>query len=214
MKEINKNIIMEKNRIFTVSEYNKSVYGEKIRNYSGKYLREWNPKRSKLAAAIIKGLKEIPLNKNTNVLYLGASTGTTVSHVSDICYNGKIFAVEFAYDPFVKLYNLAKIRSNIFPILDDANMPEKYRFFVDKINFIYQDIAQRNQVDIFNKNADLFTCAKYAMLILKLKSISSRKNERFILNNAIRNIKNFKIMEIIDLRPFDSGNFLLSMVRH
>ncbi len=128
MKEINKNIIMEKNRIFTVSEYNKSVYGEKIRNYSGKYLREWNPKRSKLAAAIIKGLKEIPLNKNTNVLYLGASTGTTVSHISDICYNGRIFAVEFAYDPFVKLYNLAKIRSNIFPILDDANMPEKYRF--------------------------------------------------------------------------------------
>ena len=46
--------------------------------------RLWNPYRSKLAAAIINNMKQMHIAKNSSVLYLGAASGTTPSHVSDI----------------------------------------------------------------------------------------------------------------------------------
>ena len=55
--------------------------------------RIWNPRRSKLAAALLNGLEGFNLNNDSKVLYLGASTGTTVSHISDICNDGLIYAV-------------------------------------------------------------------------------------------------------------------------
>ena len=44
----------------------------------------WNPFRSKLAAAILGGVDQIHMPVGSKVLYLGAASGTTVSHVSDI----------------------------------------------------------------------------------------------------------------------------------
>ena len=46
--------------------------------------RVWNPFRSKLGAAILSGVDNIHMPPGTKVLYLGAASGTTVSHVSDI----------------------------------------------------------------------------------------------------------------------------------
>ena len=72
-----------------------NVYGEKLVKYNGDEYRIWDPFRSKLAGALKKGLKELPIMNGTKVLYLGASTGTTVSHVSDIVgLKGIVFAVE------------------------------------------------------------------------------------------------------------------------
>ncbi len=214
VREINSNrILIEKNKIYSLSEFNKSIYGEKIKRYDGTYLREWEPRRSKLGAAILKGFSEIPFNDHTDVLYLGASTGTTVSHVSDICYRGNVFAVELSYDSFVKLYSLSEYRNNIYPLLEDANMPERYSFFIEKPDIIYQDIAQRNQIQIFNENADYFKCAKKAILILKARAISSSKNEKNILNTAIMGIHGFNIRKIIDLKPYDIGNYFIYMDR-
>jgi fibrillarin-like pre-rRNA processing protein len=213
MKIENRRIVVDRNRIFTVSGYNQSVYGEKVKRANGAYLREWNPKRSKLAAAILKGFVRTPLEDDSNILYLGASTGTTVSHVSDICFRGSVFAVEFSYDSFVKLYTLAAKRNNIYPILEDANMPEKYEFFVDNPDIIYQDIAQRNQIQIFNENSRKFNHAKKAMLIIKARAISSSKSEKSIINSAIRGIKDFNVRQIIDLKPYDIGNYFVYLER-
>ena len=44
----------------------------------------WNPFRSKLAAAILGGVDKIHMKPGSKVLYLGAASGTTVSHVSDL----------------------------------------------------------------------------------------------------------------------------------
>lgn len=46
--------------------------------------RVWNPFRSKLAAAILGGVDQIHMPPGSKVLYLGAASGTTVSHVSDV----------------------------------------------------------------------------------------------------------------------------------
>jgi len=108
-------MIRKGNRLYTPNLVpGQRVYGEKLVRINGVEYREWNPYRSKLAAAILKGMK-VNLNKNMTVLYLGAASGTTVSHVSDIVK--KVYAVEFAYRPMRDLILLAKTRKNLMPSL-------------------------------------------------------------------------------------------------
>src|SRR5437660_11407087 len=83
-----------------------NVYGEEIVKVGDEEYRVWDPFRSKLAAAILKGLGKIPFAKKLKVLYLGTASGTTVSHVRDIvCPQGKVFCVEFAQRSFRDLVN-------------------------------------------------------------------------------------------------------------
>ena len=132
---------------------NDSTYWEVQRKIGGVEFRYWNPEKSKLAAFLVKKGKTFPLEPNSTILYLGAASGTTVSHISDICQNGRIFAVEVAKNPFRELLNLAEKRPNIVPILEDANQPDIYSRLVGQVDIMYQDIAQRNQTDIFIKNS-------------------------------------------------------------
>jgi len=75
----------------------KRVYGEKLTADK----REWDPTRSKLGAAIVNGLHTLDIKDGSIVLYLGASTGTTISHVSDIIgRNGFVYGIEFARECF------------------------------------------------------------------------------------------------------------------
>jgi rRNA 2'-O-methyltransferase fibrillarin len=68
-----------------------SVYGEKRisidvggeDNAKIEY-RVWNPFRSKLAAGVLGGMDKIFIAPGAKVLYLGAASGTSVSHVADI----------------------------------------------------------------------------------------------------------------------------------
>ena len=48
------------------------------------------------------------------MLYLGAASGTTVSHVSDVVgEDGLVFAVEFSHRSGRDLINMAKKRTNV-----------------------------------------------------------------------------------------------------
>lgn len=209
MVGVNARLIGQRNSYQTVSDFPASVYGERVSRKKGEYLRYWDPRRSKLSAALIKGLEHFPFEPRSNVLYLGASTGTTVSHVSDLCNEGKVYAVESSYEPFVKLLKLSESRTNIYPILEDANYPEKYNFFLDRIDIVYQDISQRNQVQIFNENANACKDASNAILILKTRAISSRMSEKQILNETLENIRGFRIREVINLKPFHKSHYLI-----
>lgn len=200
-------------KLYTVTKYQDSVYGEDVKKVEKMYFREWEPKRSKIAAALLKKMKDLPFRSNSNVLYLGASTGTTVAHISDICHEGRIFAVEKAYDPFVKLVSLSERRHNLYPILEDAGIPERYSFFTDSIDIIYQDVAQRNQVQIFNANARAFPSAKEAILILKIRSISGKGEEEAILREELGKIENFKTVEVVNLNPYSKANYLIRLKR-
>lgn len=67
-----------------------AVYGEKRISIEGGVegtkteYRVWNPFRSKLAAGVLGGLDHIYIAPGKKVLYLGAASGTSVSHVADI----------------------------------------------------------------------------------------------------------------------------------
>ncbi len=206
-------ILRRKDGIYAQSEYGTAIFREKIIRDHGNVYREWEPKRSKLGAAILNGLDQVPVGEESRILYLGASTGTTVSYISDLAFKGMVFAVELSYDPFLKLLKLSESRNNIIPILEDAGNPEKFSFLVDRVDLIYQDISQRDQIGIFNENASMFKEAEWAILILKARSISARKSEKEILSENIARIKDFRVLQKIDLKPYDLSNYLLLMKR-
>ncbi len=187
-----------KRRIFTRSAY-PPHYGErKIGEF-----REWVPYRSKLAALIVKG-KAPEIRKDMKMLYLGAAAGTTVSHISDILDEGIIYAVEYSAKPFQKFLQLAMERRNIIPILSDAGSPERYSGIVEKVDFIYQDIAQRNQVEIFLKNFEFFARKNtLGLIFVKARSIDSTADVDEIYGRVVGSLKDrFDVIESVTLDPY------------
>lgn len=140
-----------------------AVYGEKrisVEQENGAEkieYRVWNPFRSKLGAAILGGVENIHIRPGMKVLYLGAASGTTVSHVSDIVGpEGRVYAVEFSHRSGRDLLGVAQKRSNIVPIIEDARHPHKYRMLVSMVDTIFADVAQPDQARIVLLNAQYF----------------------------------------------------------
>ncbi|MFA6888724.1 MAG: fibrillarin-like rRNA/tRNA 2'-O-methyltransferase [Candidatus Woesearchaeota archaeon] len=183
-----------------------SVYDEKL-IMDGKY-RQWSVQKSKLGAALAKGLKLLPVKKGDVVLYVGASTGTTVSHVSDIVgYEGMVFAVELSFFMLRRLVFLAEKRKNIAPILADANHPETYMPLVCEADFVFQDIAQKNQVAIFLKNLKFLKPGKKAILSVKAKTIDVCADPRTVYEKVKMQLeKEVKVIWSVRLDPFEKDH--------
>lgn len=177
--------------------------------------RFWDPFRSKLSACILKGLEKMPFREGTICLYLGASTGTTVSHLSDIVGNsGRIFAVEMA--PRVArelLENVARFRKNIVPIIADARHPEKFPSIYGEIDSIYSDIAQPDQTEIAVTNCKRFFGSKGGILFLVVKasSIDALKDKGKVFEEQSEILKQagFKVLQEIDLEPYDRNHAMI-----
>ena len=185
-----------------------SVYGEELIIEDDEY-RIWNPRRSKLAAALLNGLENLELLDSSKVLYLGASTGTTVSHISDIVINGKIYAVEFSPTTAKKLVQLSRQRLNIAPILGDATKPKGYLNIVEKTDLVYCDVAQPNQSELFMRNMNLFSKENGAgLLMIKARSIDVVQKPKKIFKEQERKLKEkgFKIIEKVKLEPYEKDH--------
>ena len=185
-----------------------SVYGEELIIEDDEY-RIWNPRRSKLAAALLNGLENLELLDSSKVLYLGASTGTTVSHISDIVINGKIYAVEFSPTTAKKLVQLSCQRLNIAPILGDATKPKGYLNIVEKTDLVYCDVAQPNQSELFMRNMNLFSKENGAgLLMIKARSIDVVQKPKKIFKEQERKLKEkgFKIIEKVKLEPYEKDH--------
>ena len=192
----------------------RTVYGERLITFKGIEYRIWDPYRSKLAAAILKGLKAVPIKPGNKVLYLGAASGTTASHVSDIVgENGHVYCVEFSARAIRELVNnVCAYRSNMSPILEDARLPERYSMLVEKVDNIYCDIAQPEQAKILADNADLYLKrGGKIMLAIKAQSIDVTKEPSEVYKREIETLKtrNFKIKEVIHLEPYDKAHAMI-----
>ena len=181
----------------------KQVYGERLISENGIEYREWDVFKSKIASSILKGSPNIFIRKNDVVLYLGSASGTTVSHVSDIVgAEGLIFAVDIAPRVMRDLIFLSYQRKNIVPILADSNKTDLLKERVCTVDVLYQDVAQKNQVEIFLKNADLFLkSGGYALLAVKARSMDVTKNPKQIFRDVKERLE--KEMTIIDQRDLD-----------
>jgi len=189
------------------------VYNEKLLNVKGVEYRIWNPFRSKLAASIMNGLKDFPFNKKSDVLYLGVSTGTTISHISDIVgQDGIIFGVEHATRVARDfLDRVASHRKNIVPIIQDARKPEEFFSVYKKVDVVYVDIAQPDQTDIAIENCKLYLkSGGYLFLIIKTRSIDVTKDPKIVIKNEIKKLESlFEIKQTIDLQPYDKDHAMV-----
>lgn len=181
----------------------KAVYGERLVGFEGAEYRFWDPYRSKLAAAILLGARELNMDESTKVLYLGAASGTTASHVSDIVVNGVVHCVEVSERSFRDLVGVCESRKNMIPILEDANRPEEYAHMIEGIELVYQDIAQRNQVDIFVRNMAAFD-AEHGILMLKSRSVDVNRKPKEVFAEVRKQLvaKQLKVKEMIDLERY------------
>ncbi|MEM3729059.1 MAG: fibrillarin-like rRNA/tRNA 2'-O-methyltransferase [Candidatus Bathyarchaeia archaeon] len=193
----------------------RTVYGEKLVRFEGVEYRLWDPYRSKLAAAILKEIKTVPIKPNHQVLYLGAASGTTASHVSDIVgEKGYVYCVEFAARAIRELVNnVCAHRVNMMPILEDARFPEKYAIFIrGKVDDIYCDIAQPEQAKILADNADLFLKKPgWIMLAVKAQSIDVTKEPSEIYKREVRVLeeRGFNIEDVVHLEPYDKAHAMI-----
>jgi rRNA 2'-O-methyltransferase fibrillarin len=188
-----------------------SVYGEKrvtveAEDSKTEY-RIWNPFRSKVASAITAGVDDIHIRPGAKLLYLGAAAGTTVSHCSDIVGpTGMVYAVEFAPRPGRDLINMAKKRTNIIPIVEDARYPLKYRMLVGMVDVIFADVAQPDQARIVGHNAQYYLKnGGHFVISIKANCIDSTIAAEAVFASEIKKLQEmgFKPREYVTLEPFE-----------
>lgn len=188
-----------------------SVYGERrVTVTEGgvkQEYRTWNPFRSKLAAAILGGVDQIHIKPKSKVLYLGAASGTTVSHVSDIIGpDGLVYAVEFSHRAGRDLVNVAKKRTNIIPVLEDARHPLKYRMLIGMVDVIFADVAQPDQSRIVALNAHTFLRnGGHFLISIKANCIDSTASAEAVFASEVRKLQqeNLKPQEQLTLEPYE-----------
>lgn len=184
------------------------MYGEETVRQDGIEYRLWDPFRSKLAAAILKGLSSVPIKPGATALYLGAASGTTASHVSDIvAEKGRVYCVEFAQRSFRDLVeNVCKNRNNMTPIFADARFPHRYRSLFSDVDSIYCDVAQPDQARILDENARVFLKEGGQFLIaIKARSIDVSENPSDIFRQETELLtkQGYHIAETVRLDPFE-----------
>ena len=189
------------------------VYKEKLVKISGEEFRAWEPFRSKLAAAIMNGLTILPIVRKCKVLYLGVSTGTTASHISDIVGpSGIVFCVEHATRVAREfLDRVASYRSNIVPILQDARNPREYFSVYGPVDVVYVDIAQPDQTEIAILNCKTYLKKEgYLMLVVKSRSIDVTKDPSEIVRNETKKLKEgFELIQEINLAPYEKDHSII-----
>jgi fibrillarin-like pre-rRNA processing protein len=193
----------------------RTVYGERLIRFKSVEYRVWDAFRSKLAAAILKGVQTVPIKPGHRVLYLGAASGTTASHVSDIVgEKGHVYCVEFASRSLRELVdNVCAYRLNMSPFLEDARFPEKYALFIPgKVDDIYCDVAQPEQAKILADNADVFLKESgWVMLAVKAQSIDVTKDPAEVYQREVKVLRSrgFAVEEVVRLEPYDKAHAMI-----
>ena len=203
-------------RVYTVNlDPGVAVYGERLVAQGGVEYRAWDPRRSKLAALLQKGVGVFPFGRRTDVLYLGAAQGTTVSHISDICVEGTIYAVEVSRRAFQKLLALSERRHNVMPILGDAGKPEAYERLVGPVEALYQDVAQRDQVEIFAQNLRFLKPGGFGLLMVKARSADVTAKPRDVYARVRRELAaaGLSLVQATELDPLEKDHAAMLVER-
>ncbi|KAF2396280.1 Fibrillarin [Trichodelitschia bisporula] len=203
-----------------------SVYGEKrvvvqgsLKDANGDdaptsvEYRVWNPFRSKLAAGIIGGMENIYMGPGSKVLYLGAASGTSVSHVADIVgKEGTVYAVEFSHRSGRDLVNMATHRTNVIPIVEDARHPMRYRMLVGMVDCIFADVAQPDQARIVGLNAHQFLKVGGGVVVsIKANCIDSTAAPEAVFAREVEKMRaeRIKPKEQLTLEPFERDHAMV-----
>jgi fibrillarin-like pre-rRNA processing protein len=192
----------------------KRMYGERLIRVSGKEYRDWDPNRSKLSAYLCLGGSFFPFESSSHVLYLGAASGTTAGHISDIAIDGRVYCVEYSQRTFRDLVGNCETRRNMIPILGDALSPEGYGFAVERADIVYQDVAQKGQADILVKNMEYFS-ARYGFMTIKARSEDVTAPPEEIFGKASERLRNrgVDILEVLPLEKYEKAHAMMVVER-
>lgn len=179
-----------------------AVYGEGLVVQDGLEYRKWDAARSKLSAYLKLGGRIWPFRASSSILYLGAGSGTTVSHISDVCSQGTLVAVEVSPRVFRDLVSVAERRPNVLPVLGDAKRPETYRHHVPGVDVLYQDVAQRDQEAIFLRNMEFVRTGGSGFLMVKARSVDVAARPSDIYKRA-RDALARRELDVVDVRTLD-----------
>ncbi|MBI3413321.1 MAG: fibrillarin-like rRNA/tRNA 2'-O-methyltransferase [Candidatus Aenigmarchaeota archaeon] len=208
LKEIFDGVFLIGGQLCTKNLVTGRSYSEKIIPVDGSEYRVWNPEKSKPAAAIFRGVKNFPIKKGSKILYLGIAQGQTASYFSDIIgRDGIIYGVEFSSRAVSDLVRACEQRGNIVSILADARKPEDYSW-VEKVDIVYEDVADPEQVAILLRNADAFLRkGGFAMIAIKSRSIDVTKDPKKIFQESVDAIKGkLEILDYVTLDPFEADH--------
>ncbi|KAG0158611.1 hypothetical protein PDIDSM_6126 [Penicillium digitatum] len=217
-----------------------AVYGEKRISVEGpstedgtvtkNEFRVWNPFRSKVNAPF-PGLKmhgivpvfgrwcagwsdDIYMKPGSKVLYIGAASGTSVSHVADIVGpTGNVYAVEFSHRSGRDLIGMATHRTNVIPIVEDARPPLRYRMLVPMVDVIFADVAQPDQARIVGLNAHMFLKAEGGVIVsIKANCIDSTAKPEVVFAKEVQKMREEKIKpkEQLTLEPFERDHCIVA----
>lgn len=188
------------------------VYGERWIDRGGRWFRAWNPAHSKLSAAIDRGWEGPVPQEGERWLYLGAATGTTVSHVADLAGpSGVVYAVEKSVRPFQRLLALAGRWPNVRPLLTDARSLPVEPYFLPIVDGLYADLPQPDQVEIVLHVAQRFLNDGGALLMaLKTSSMGRERSAPMHLEEALRTLDGaFDLERPVRLAPWYRGHYFL-----
>ncbi len=185
-----------------------TVYGETLVWEGGAEYRRWDANRSKLAAYLKKGGRQWPFGERTRVLYLGAGSGTTASHLSDICARGTIVAVEISPRVFRDLVTVSERRANLLPVLGDAANPSTYRSHVGLADVLYQDVAQRDQEGIFLENVPFLRSGGTGILMVKTRSVDVAAKPADVYDRIRASLERagLRVLDVRSLDPFEADH--------
>ncbi len=154
----------------------------------------------------------MPIKEGNIVLYLGASTGTTISHVSDIIgKDGFVYGIEFAERVLRSLIDLSNVRKNIAAIKADARKPEEYKW-VESCDVIFADVAQPDETQIALRNCKVFLKkGGYLLISIKSQSIDVTKKPKEIYEQEKKKIEmaGMTVIQMIDLEPHEEKHALI-----
>ncbi|RLE10917.1 fibrillarin-like rRNA/tRNA 2'-O-methyltransferase [Candidatus Aerophobetes bacterium] len=216
MKEVFPGVWKRGEKLFTENLVpGEKIFTKTVVKYRGREYREWDPYRSKPAAAILKGLKVLPLSKGAKILYLGIANGTTASFFSDIIgREGIIYGVEISERSLRDLNLVVERRGNIVPVLADARKPESYSW-IEPVDVVYEDVATNDQSEILIRNCKVFLKKNgFAMIAIKARSIDVVKDPKEIYKEEVKKLsKYFKILDKRELDPYEKDHLFLVMKR-
>ena len=156
------------------------THKEKIVIVNNEEFLEWNPYKSKLAAAIRNGLQILPIIKNSKVVCINPLEDSTILHISNIVgSNGSVFVIDINKNKKSFLNKLVDTHKNIIPIYDTVDELSFSSSITGKVDALYVDIPESEQIEqIVEKYGSLLKNEGFLMLIAK-------KDDNAIIENDI-----------------------------
>ena len=121
-----------------------------------------------------------------------------------------VVCVEFAPRMFRELVRNSEGRPMMMPVLGDATKPEEYAMFAERVDTVYQDVAQKHQADILCDNMDAFN-AQWGMVAVKARSEDVTAPPERIFEQAEARIreKGYRIVDSRSLEPYEKDHRMI-----